>query len=236
MNAPREPSSGKNRSFVRFGATVWADIDRARKGDRTALNRLLATYRPPLLRFLRRSGLSDADAEDLAQEVLIEIVYKDLLRKAAPEEGRFRNLLLGVTRQFLRSHFRRERRWRRNRDVARPSPDAEEEAFESIWVRHVLLRALKRLEGESQELGNRQHEIVRLAILENASYSEVAHHLNLDLTVVRNALHRGRRKLMAHLRQEVAAYAGKGPALEAELRFVFGLLGLSLDPDSSESR
>ena len=55
-----------------FDSTIWRRIDDARQGSREALDTLLATYRPPLLNYLRARGLSDADAEDVVQDVCLD--------------------------------------------------------------------------------------------------------------------------------------------------------------------
>src|SRR5262245_31872417 len=91
------------RGIMQFNSTVWRRIDDARSGSREALESLLANYRAPLLDYLRSKGVSEHDAEDVVQEVCIEISQDEFLKRADRAKGRFRTLLLRVTQYVLAS-------------------------------------------------------------------------------------------------------------------------------------
>lgn len=216
----------------RFDSTLWTEIDRAKSGDGQALNRLIEAYRAPVVQFLRRIGVGPVDAEDLAQEVFLEIVAKDLLQKAEPGEGRFRSLLIGITKNIARQHRRRRAAAKRSGasapvDDLIPDPAApgSDDLFDQTWVVHLLGRAFKRLEKSAKQLKNRQHTIVKMSVFDGASYSEIAAQLDLDPTSVRNLLHRGRQKLMEHVKEEIAAYTRPGAEFEAEVAYLKKLIG-----------
>jgi RNA polymerase sigma factor (sigma-70 family) len=226
----------------RFRSTVWSDIELARRGDIEALNRLAAQYRIPIVRFVRRRGLSAEDAEDLAQEVLLEIVGKKLLDKAEPSAGRFRSLVLAVTKNVCKEHWRRQNAVKRSggpeartvsADAQIPSRDpgpGEDAVFDQIWLVYLLEKAYKKLEKDASVLKNRQDEIVRLSIGEGLSYTEIAQRLKLEPGVVRNVCHRGKQKLTAYLREEIAEYSEPGEDQDRETDHILRLLGDSPGP------
>jgi RNA polymerase sigma factor (sigma-70 family) len=223
----------------RFGSTIWSDIELAREGDKRAMNRLVGSYREPVVQFLRRSGLSQPDAEDLAQDVFIEFVEKEVLKKADPQLGRFRSLLIAVTKLVLSNHLRRQAALKRGggaeigriaadsqiKDAARPPKD---QVFDQLWVMHLLRAALKQLEKDSERMGNQQAEIVRLSIFERATYTEISDQLRLEPGIVRNLLTRGKQRLLHLVRKEIANYAIPGSEYEGELEFVMSLIGGSV--------
>ncbi|HLG43239.1 MAG TPA: sigma-70 family RNA polymerase sigma factor [Planctomycetota bacterium] len=222
---------------TRFLSTIWADIEMARGGDRAAYNRLIEAYRTPVVELLRRQGFKAADAEDLTQEIFAEIVEKNLLRKAAPEVGRFRSLLIGVTRNAVRNHLRKLGTKRRgggtgrgptrldSRVEGKGGAPGDEAFFDQIWVVNLLNRALRRLETEAKVLGNRQDEIVRLAVLEEYGTAEIAGELKLGEGVVRNLLHRGKKKLLEFVRREIVTYTSPGGEREGEVDHILRLIG-----------
>jgi len=220
----------------RFGSTVWADIDLAREGDRKAMNRLVGNYRAPVVELLRRSGFKPEQAEDLAQDVFMEVVEKNLLQKAAPAAGRFRSLLIGVTKNVVRNHFRSTQAKKRGGRGGRRVPldsriegaglvPGSEKFFDQAWVVHLMNRAFKRLEEDSKKYKNRQHQIVAKSILEGMTHAEVAEELGMSPGAVRNLLHRGKQKLLEFVRQEVIAYTSPGDERQAEIEHIMKMIG-----------
>ena len=84
--------------------TRWTWVDYARAGDQAALRALFEKYRPAVVAWLARR-VSAADAEDLGQEVFLQL-FETALARADPGKGRFRNLVFAVTRNVLHSHQR----------------------------------------------------------------------------------------------------------------------------------
>lgn len=81
-----------------FATTRWSVVLAARVEDtacaRRALDTLCRSCWYPLYAFVRRSGHSAHDAQDLTQEFFTRLLEKDWLRAAGPEHGRFRTFLL----------------------------------------------------------------------------------------------------------------------------------------------
>jgi RNA polymerase sigma-70 factor, ECF subfamily len=84
-------------------------LERARAHESTAWERLLNLYRPLVLHWCVRSGVTGADAEDVSQEVFAA-VFTGLDRFRHEQAGdTFRGWLRGITRHKLLRHFERRR-------------------------------------------------------------------------------------------------------------------------------
>lgn len=202
-----------------FQSTLWTVIRGAGRGDEAALREFVLKYRPPVAAYLARRGFPN-DAEDLAQEVFLRLVQDRVLAKADPSRGRFRSLLLSVTRHVVGHHVERERAGKRGGgrvgpiegvDVASPEPD---ESFDREWVAHLVEVALARLAREHPDY----HEALRLSLLEGKPWSQIASSLGKTEGDVGNRVHRGRKKLAEYLRDEVRTYSLSRDDYAEELR------------------
>lgn len=88
-----------------FQTTRWTLVRRAVGTDdaaaRAALAALCAGYWYPLYAFIRRSGKSPPDAEDLTQGFFARLLEKGTLAAADPEKGKLRTFLLACARHYL---------------------------------------------------------------------------------------------------------------------------------------
>src|SRR5262245_29424830 len=114
-----------------FQSTLWTVIRGADRGEEAALREFALKYRGPIVAYIARRGLPN-DAEDLAQEVFLRLIQDRVLAKADPSRGRFRSLLLAVTRHVIGHHRERESAQKRgggnvrsleNVDVSSQEPD-----------------------------------------------------------------------------------------------------------------
>ncbi|MBL4848103.1 MAG: RNA polymerase sigma factor [Planctomycetes bacterium] len=200
-----------------FRTTLWSRLGEAAAGRRTALDDFARGYRPPIVAFLRRKGLSPSDAEDVAQEVLVRLLSKDLLAQGDASKGRFRNYLIGITLRVLseqRRHAQARKRggdWNRvPLDVA--PPQAERAAFEDLWLAEIVQRAMARVERANPN----HHELLRHAS-QGLSSDELAGLVDKTAGATRVALHRARKALANALKEEVAAYCSSQDEYEEEL-------------------
>jgi RNA polymerase sigma-70 factor (ECF subfamily) len=216
-----------------FQSTIWSRILDAAGGNPSEINRLLVRYRPPIVAFLRRMGKSREDAEDLAQEVLLKVGQTEFLRKADRERGRFRDLLLAVTRRTAvdqdrrRSAAKRGGGWKRvplpgdggGEDAKEPAaagPDEEAE-FSRLWAANLLQLALVRLRRECRARGTRHFEALRLTQYDGKSYREAAGLLGCKETDITNWVHAGKRRLKEMVGEFIREYAGSDDEWRAEL-------------------
>ena len=93
--------------FVRFQSTICSRIRLVQQNDSRAVGDFVGRYRPVVVRFVRNAGFTEADAEDLAQEVFKRLLADDVIRKAEEDKGKFRSFLLAVTRNVIREARRR---------------------------------------------------------------------------------------------------------------------------------
>jgi RNA polymerase sigma-70 factor (ECF subfamily) len=70
-------------------------------GDRAAWHEFVEIYRPVIVRLARRKGMQEADAEDVAQQVLISIARAAQEREHDPARARFRTWLHRVAHNAI---------------------------------------------------------------------------------------------------------------------------------------
>jgi len=79
------------------------------KGDCESWQQFVAVYRPVVYRMARRRGMQDADAQDLAQAVLVAVAESVDRWEADPRRARFRTWLSRVAKNAIIDAFRRRR-------------------------------------------------------------------------------------------------------------------------------
>lgn len=77
--------------------------------DSESWHEFVAVYRPVVYRMARRRGMQDADAQDLAQAVLISVADSVDRWQTDPQRARFRTWLSRVARNAIIDAFRRKR-------------------------------------------------------------------------------------------------------------------------------
>src|SRR2546427_9025385 len=174
--------------------TLGRLVREAQRDGPDALNRLLATLRPALLRFFERRFPSDM-TEDLAQLALMRIAKA--VRRVDPE--RADSYTITVARNLLRTAYRE-----RARDLGRyvpvgaelasavPSPDSQAEYEELVLALHRAV--LTKLPHPLRQIVDR--------VLEDRSPSQIADELHVSPVTVRTRLMRAR----WILRRELVAF------------------------------
>ena len=217
-----------------FPRTVWSVIRGAGSGRVTAVGRFVAAYRPAVVRFLRRRGVEAALAEDLAQEVFLRVFEDRVLEKADAARGRFRSLLLAVTRHVLSHHLERAHALKRG-GAHRIAPlddaaleqafarDDEDPDFDREWLGALIAQALERLRLENESY----HACIAAFLVEERSHAEIAARLGKTEGSVRNAVSRGRARLGAIVRELIAGTTSSEGELTDEVRRFARLLAKS---------
>ncbi|MBK3643843.1 RNA polymerase sigma factor [Streptomyces sp. MBT33] len=162
----------------------------AAAGDRSALEELLRTVRPEVLRRCVRFLPCREDAEEAAQDVLLQ-----LARKIRTFEGRsrFGTWLHTVVANCCRQKYRELKR--RSAEVAAPAdevPRADPRTTSVIAGSRVdLLEALERLEREHPQL---VEPLVYRDICQ-LEYAEAAERAGIPLGTFKSRLHEARRQV-----------------------------------------
>ncbi len=161
------------------------------------------TYWRLIYHVARKSGLTDAEAQDVVQETVIAVARKLPQFRYDPAKGSFKQWLLLITRRRVHDHLRRlyrsvpvERSWPEDldcvtvEDVPDPDlpPDSRMEAiWEEEWHETVLQSALVRLR---QEVNPKHYQVFDFCVLQKVAAPEVARLLGLSRAQVYLAKHR----------------------------------------------
>jgi RNA polymerase sigma-70 factor, ECF subfamily len=171
---------------------------RIREGDMDAFRLLVETHQARVIGTISKMLGSDAESEDLAQQVFIRIW------KSAPRykpTAKFTTWLFRITRNLVFNELRRKRHFvDQAEEIPEPKERAEKEPDQ------VLLE--EELQVAIQDAINRLPESQRLAIIlrryEKMPYEEIAKVMGTTVPAVKSILFRAR----AELRQRLAKYLG----------------------------
>ena len=232
---------------ARFEPTRWSLVLRARSLDdearRAALEALCRAYWYPLYAFLRHSGRSVEDAQDLTQEFFARLLSGQLLDAADPARGKFRTLLLAALRRVDVDEWRTASAQKRGGNVAFVSIDSEhaeesfledrssagspELAFDRAWAAALMARTWERLRLSygTPELAALFAELApRLSGAGGeGTLAEVGARLGMSEDAVKKAFSRMRQRFGEALRAEVAETVGSREAAEQELSHLLSL-------------
>ncbi len=183
-------------------------LEQARAGKDDALEQLVRAVYPSVRRWALVLTGDPADAEDLTQDVLIQVIRRlDSFRG----DSRFTSWVYSVTRNAAADvHRKRQRRTQimdhPEADVAvRPSFDPDpQQRMEAAWTRE-LVRAF------FAELPERQRSVLDLADFQGHSSPEIAEMLGIEPVSVRAHLFKARRRLRTLILERHPELAGDAP-------------------------
>jgi RNA polymerase sigma-70 factor (ECF subfamily) len=122
--------------------------------DGSAWKEFVDVYTPVVYGYARKQGLQDADASDLAQEVLVAVAGAVGRLEYDPARGAFRNWLFTIVRNKL-SHWRTgQNRLRGSGDTQthilleqRPAEEGEDPQWQAEWEQQVFAWACQQARG-----------------------------------------------------------------------------------------
>jgi RNA polymerase sigma-70 factor (ECF subfamily) len=161
---------------------------------RARIDRLVRSHFALVWRYLRRLGLTDADADDAAQQVFLTTSRK--LDRVDPASERA--YLLGVALRVAADFRKARRRQRTESDQALehardPAPNPEQ-ALEQHRACELLDRLLDALDQETRA-------VLVLYEIEELTMQEIASALGVPMGTVASRLRRGRAKFQAGLQR-----------------------------------
>ena len=174
--------------------------------DAEAWRQFVAIYEPVIQRYLRRRGLREADAADLAQETLANVARGIDRFTYDPQRGRFRGWLLTIARrQLAQFHERGARRaapagsgLTQVQDALAQVPDGDEaRQWERDCEQQALEWGMRQIEREFQPSTWRAFYATAV---EQKPPQAVAEELGLTA----NAVYTAKSRVTARLRQVLA--------------------------------
>jgi RNA polymerase sigma factor (sigma-70 family) len=191
------PDKTSQPSVAADDAAVFAGlVARIAQGDRAAFTRLFAYYAPRVKAYLLRLGLEAAQAEEVAQEVMIAV-----WRKAGSFDSRQASVatwIFRIARNRRIDVFRREHRGALDPDDPFFQPQAEATPHQNVENadREARVRAAM------AELPEEQRLLVREAFYQDLSHSEIADKTGVPLGTVKSRLRLAFAKLKLRLNAE----------------------------------
>lgn len=228
--------------------TRWSVVHAvAAKGPerQEALERFARDYWPAIYAFARKKGHRPADAEDLTQRFLIELIGRDSFGGLSEQQGRFRSWLLACLHNFLRKDWRDQNCAKRgggklpvsiDRELGEAwlersaSDDASPDLiFDRRWAAGILERAIGSLARSYERDG--KSEVFRAisptitGAGEPRSYLEIGRELGISEANARVAAFRMRKRLRRLIREEVAVTVGSTDDIDEEIDQLFVVFG-----------
>ncbi len=199
-------STERQQDVVDLEERTW--LTRHCRGDASAFPALLEAYRRPVYGYLVRSGVAEADRDDIFQSIFLKI--HAAARSYDPTRP-LRPWLFTIVANTVRNHFRAQAvpiatvprdDPRDPLDPPDPNPGPENIAAtrETVaWLEQALLA-----------LPLAQREVLLLVTVTGLRQQEVAKSLNLPLNTVKTHLRRARLALAAGLADRDAPAGGTG--------------------------
>lgn len=162
----------------------WSGLiaDVALRGDRQAYRRLFEFYAPRIKGYLMRTGSSDAEAEEIAQDAMIAVWQK--AGQFDPATSGASAWIYTIARNLRIDAVRKGRRVQRLlQDV---EAEYRPEAGESTEAAFGRSEEAGQVELALQQLPQQQSEIIRLSFLEERPHSEIATLLGIPLGTVKS--------------------------------------------------
>lgn len=230
-----------------FPTTAWTQVISAGRHPDTqgvdALASLCERYWQPIYAYVRRSGYSSDDAQDLTQEFFARVLEKNYIERADRSKGRFRSFLLSSLQYFLCDEG--DRRGALKRGGGRPSlpfelrdgedcygqepwhDETPQRIFERRWALALLDRVLDRLRNDAIRQARGEHfDRLKGFLLEagDVPYAAVAAELGVSEGSLKVAIHRLRRKYRDFFRDEIAATVASPGEVQGEIQYLLNAL------------
>jgi len=181
----------------------------ANRSDRRIWQEFFDTYWKLIYSVARKTGLSDAEAQDVVQETIITVSRKIDKLRYDPSVGSFKGWLLHMTRWRIADQFRKRAPGyseqptidedRRTAPIDRVSDGADIDAmWENEWRGHLLEAAMGRVK---RRVDPRQFQIFDCYVVREWPAQKVAQQLRVSIAQVYLAKHR----ISALVRREVEA-------------------------------
>ena len=177
---------------------------RVKKGDTAAFTELVEKYKQPVMNLVCRTIRDATEAEDLAQNVFVQIF------KSAPRYKRtakFSTWLFTIARNLCLNEIRRRTRHPAE-SLDAPHPEQEDQPLHQFEDKKTFSPPESLLQGELArkieealtDLPENQRSAILLCRQEDLSYEEIAEILGCSVSATKSLIHRGRETLKERLK------------------------------------
>ena len=177
---------------------------RVKRGDRAAFAELVEKYKQPVMNLVYRTLRDEAEAEDLAQNVFLQ-VYKSAKRYES--RAKFSTWLFTIARNLCLNEIRRRSRHPAD-SLEESHAEHEDQPRQQYEDKGSVAPPEKLLHGELAQkieealagLPENQRTAILLCRQEELSYEEIAKILACSLSATKSLIHRGRETLKEKLK------------------------------------
>jgi RNA polymerase sigma-70 factor, ECF subfamily len=177
---------------------------RVKHGDRDAFEELVNKYRQPVMNLVYRTLPDATEAEDLAQQVFLQ-VFKSAHRYEAA--AKFSTWLFTIARNLCLNEIRRRARHPAE-SMDAPSPEDESQPLRQIEDMKTFTPPESLLHGELEarieealaDLPEKQRTAILLCRRDELSYEDIGRVIGCSLSATKSLIHRGRETLKERLK------------------------------------
>jgi len=227
-----------------FFTTRWTLVCDAASGGDTeaaeALSHLFETYWQPLYRYVRRTGKSQQDAEDLIQGFFTQILQHNSLRLADRDRGRFRSFLLGALKNHMAKEWQREHRLKRGGFASKLSIDwkdgetglsiepaddrSPDKLFDRDWAITMLDKVLDDLASDESDPDFDRWKPYLSTQSGKLPYADIAAYFGITEGAARVTVHRLRKRYRQQIRDEIGRTLAHDQDVDDEMSALFATL------------
>lgn len=177
-------------------------IGRARGGDRVASEKLFLDYikqSRPVNGFLRRALSNSADREEMLHDIFLQLMCGPDFRG----EAQLSTYVYQIARRTVFQKFRRENTRKRGGFCQIMSSDVEQEAglHSNPEYNYSLGRSRKLLRDLIEEIPYPYRVALRLRVLNDMTYTEIASQMQIPLNTVSTKIHKGKKILFEQFKR-----------------------------------
>jgi RNA polymerase sigma-70 factor, ECF subfamily len=170
-------------------------------GDAEALSQLYDRYNGIIKALILRIIHNDSEADDLLQEVFLEIWNQ--AKNFSAEKGKPLGWMVTLTRRRAIDALRKKQAYTRAEQGLKAQPEQQPDA----WVRNVTQEEIERGDTRAlmakviSSLPEAQQQVIELAFFLGMSQREIAAHTNIPLGTVKTRLELGLKKIYDGLKE-----------------------------------